>query len=86
MGLIKQIVISGKSNIVILTERKNMSELSRNDEEIKRLAKSLYELLNDPYPGLSTWIKFRNRTARELRDALNQKLSPEPLPPGSKNY
>jgi hypothetical protein len=47
--------------------------------DITAKCRRLLSLLEDPYPGLSTWQELRTHAARELRDALADVLD-EPDP------
>lgn len=48
--------------------------MSRTIESIADLCHRLAGLLEDPHPGLSTWIDARNRVACELRDTLSEQI------------
>lgn len=43
-------------------------------EQINELCKRLSGLLDDPHPGLMTWLEARIAIATELRAALNSVL------------
>lgn len=43
--------------------------------EIRRLCQVLADLLDDPHPGLSTWVETRQRAAEQLQGLLSVVLS-----------
>jgi glutathione S-transferase len=42
--------------------------------DISLLALRLHRLLDDPHPGLMTWLEARREASVALRDALNKVL------------
>ena len=46
-----------------------------SDDEVIGLCRRLARLLEDPQPGLLTWLTMRIDVARKLRDALSAKLA-----------
>ena len=61
-----------------MTDCDKADERARSDEEIADLTSKLNTLLQDPHPGLFTWVSARNGLAKKLRDALSERLGDTP--------
>jgi hypothetical protein len=47
------------------------------DDELLLALKRLVSVLEDPHPGLSSWIEARDRLAVEVKNELVLRLPPE---------
>ncbi len=54
-----------------------MTSEETDSEKTLRLMRQLRVLLEDPHPGLFSWIDLRGRAAVGLRDHLNALLVPK---------
>lgn len=57
-----------------------MSDAHDRLDEIGPLCQKLADLLNDPHPGLSTWVGARQHIGEQLLGALTYAMSPAYLP------